>query len=158
LISEDGAENPKEAEHMINTAFYIVRPTATLLQKLGTCSFETALTLGYPVMWSRAEADRTAWTRNDYKEQIKLLFLAELASDYDGTTYLDLQQVLDELLGTPPWTVDTFDRWWQLERIEYDGDIAVIQNTLKTEFLLKLKSSSQVVTHWIELLINAKKL
>lgn len=76
--------------------------------------------MNQPLMWSKKEGGRTAWTEEDYIAQVKLLFLLNLWSEYVVHVGEDpiLKLFLEEIIGRPPFNQELFDRWWTVERYE----------------------------------------
>jgi hypothetical protein len=102
-------------------ALYIIRPAEALKERLRQAGPDIGDVLGRPLLWTKKEGGRTAWTDDDYVAQVKLLFLLNLWSDYVVGAGEDqsLKTFLQEAMGEPPFGEEVFDRWWTVER--FDG-------------------------------------
>ncbi|ADO69559.1 uncharacterized protein STAUR_1755 [Stigmatella aurantiaca DW4/3-1] len=106
-------------------AFYVLRPTQALLAWLKARALPGGMNLERPHLWSQLEAPRDHDYEGQGEDAETFLKLAVLASFLDRlerasqapTVENDAvtRRVLTELLGPPPLTVATFDRWWHLE-------------------------------------------
>jgi hypothetical protein len=107
-------------------AFYVLRPSKTLLEWLAERDVPTWLELDRPRIWSQDEIPPDhdyVGQGEDAQTLVKLAVLASFqrhaerasleAPDASGAV---TERVLRELLGPPPLTVERFDRWWFLER------------------------------------------
>lgn len=108
-------------------AFYVLRPTPVLLAWLKEKGVDARLRLERPSLWSQREVGDHDYEGQGEDEEtfLKLAVLARFmhrldrASQASGAdTDLETARVLTELLGPPPLTVETFDRWWTLEEAE----------------------------------------
>jgi hypothetical protein len=141
--------------------YYIIRPTERLRERLERCDPDVAVLLGEPVLWSKWEGGRTVWTPQDYEAQVKLLFLAHLRSEYlvgDGNKS-ELRDLLEELLGKPPFDLRVFDRWWTLERFEgINESFEDVEKLLGVEGLkLLAKPQSTLVAAWLTDMTKEKR-
>ncbi|WP_223642989.1 hypothetical protein [Corallococcus sp. EGB] len=107
--------------------FYVVHPTPTLLSWLKEKGVPAWLRLDRPHLWSQREVGDHDYEGQGEDEQtfLKLAVLASFMNRADDArpaaeedTELETARVLTGLLGAPPLTVETFDRWWTLERAE----------------------------------------
>ncbi len=110
---------------MFQTAYYVIRPAERLAQLLDASGHDWAGLLDETTIWSRGEGCSIALpidTWVDLREaQVKLLFMLNLASDYlpdTGSPTNEFQSFLVGLLEYPSVRMETFDKWWSLERIE----------------------------------------
>ena len=100
---------------------FVIMPSEHLVQRLaGASDSNIPLLLGKPELWSKRQHGRTTWTIEDYQIAIKLLFLITLQQEYleEENDSTELKQIVEELLGSRPYTEETFDRWWQIEHID----------------------------------------
>ncbi|MGH9844021.1 MAG: hypothetical protein ACREEM_35250, partial [Blastocatellia bacterium] len=95
-------------------SFYFIRPTQALKDRLKKTDPDLEEFMSQPLMWSKKEGGRTAWTEEDYIAQVKLLFLLDLWSEYVVHVGEDpsLKLLLEEIIGRPPFNEELFDRWW----------------------------------------------
>lgn len=70
--------------------------------------------IGAPNAWTNQEPDRVK-VDEEWMNGIKLAYLKYLLSEYD-----DLQEYLDP---NSSCSVETFDRFWTVERVEWEGDL-----------------------------------
>lgn len=117
-------------------ALYIIKPAATLRERLQQVPQDLAEFLGRPLLWTKKEGGVTAWTAEDFVAQVKLLFLLELWSDYVLGADDDprLKDLLEEILGAPPFDEQVFDHWWNVERFDgADQSFEAIEESLVLE-------------------------
>ncbi len=103
------------------TAFYIIRPRERLLQKL---SEETSsiLELSEPVLWTNEQGGRSVWSKNDYVQALKYLFVANVKN-------LLPKHLIQNVFGDLPITVMSFDAWWRMEC--FDGFDETFENAIE---------------------------
>jgi hypothetical protein len=94
-------------------AYYLIRPSKLLCKKLTQFDSHIAELLSKPILWSKKEGGRTVWNESDFITQVKLAFLVNLLSTYRGG---EIEILIDNLLGKPPFSSDVFDKWWEVER------------------------------------------
>ena len=97
---------------MIYMAYYVIYPTHHLGERVEHETENLRLFVQTPRLWIKEQGGRTAWGAEDYEEHAKLLFLADLLTSAEEDA--PRQCLLDELLGTPPYTTAPFDRWWHV--------------------------------------------
>jgi hypothetical protein len=103
---------------MLDTGYFLVRPNDALRKRLESVDAETVSLLDETRLWAK-RLDRAvgeAFLANHMAE-IKLMHLADLLDDLNDM--MSDTSFFEELLGPPPYTTATFDRWW---RIEHLGD------------------------------------
>ena len=107
-------------------AYYLIRPNSSLKQRLDATAADWTCLLSEPAIWSRRESSEIRLPVSTWvvlrEVQVKLLFMLEIFSEYfDGaeSPSTDLQVFLRDLLDLPEIRVETFDKWWSLER--FDG-------------------------------------
>ena len=82
------------------------------------------LLIDEPVIYENPEfIGRSAWNSADHEEFVKLLFLADLQSEYRENFFQ----------GHAPLTVAFFDRWWMLLSCDAVEHVATIAKRLSPE-------------------------
>ncbi|QSQ28501.1 hypothetical protein JY651_42675 [Pyxidicoccus parkwayensis] len=110
--------------------FYVLRPTQALRQWLEERNVPRWMWLDRPHVWSQMGVGDHDYVGQEENAQtfLKLAVLASFQGDLERATHSPIhvmadheevrRQVLGELLGPPPLTVEVFDRWWFLEPAE----------------------------------------
>ncbi|MEX1363036.1 MAG: hypothetical protein AB1Z98_07915 [Nannocystaceae bacterium] len=106
---------------------YLVRPTDALRARSRELPDDDGVLLTENEIFLRADGSYKGTTPDGWTDEFKLIYLVVLHDTY----LLDLpdedaaafHHMVRELLGPPPWTTETFDRWWLVERHVVD-DIA----------------------------------
>jgi hypothetical protein len=142
---------------MLEIVYYLIKPKQTLLELI-TPDLTFRVFLSNPVIWICEEAGAESLFPDEYSMGRKLFFLAELRS---GLLRLDsrekFEKLLDDLMGTPPFGISVFDKWWELERIELADDFSDVFFRINLEQLELLeKTGNPRVDHWIERLKELK--
>lgn len=115
---------------MLMTCYYLIRPSPQLLRRLQQEGEDAVALLGEASLWEKVETGNPSIPFSDWLllrvAQVKLLFMLNLKADYldDGHSEGDRSRFayfLGELLGLPTLRVETFDRWWSVERIDSLG-------------------------------------
>jgi hypothetical protein len=96
---------------------YVIRPKDELLR----VAQKYPAVNQTPYVWQFDEWGYSRWREQDYLDARKLLFLAtnyQHLLRYIATKLIHPEvDYLKEILGTPPFSVAMFDRWWTIERI-----------------------------------------
>lgn len=133
---------------------YVIRGTEELNRKIAEFDPEVLELISGPIVWTKKEGGRTAWTHNDYIIQVKLLFLANLLSEVKGSR---LEPFILEIVGNKSLTVEIFDKWWRVERFTADDTFESIEEELKVEYLkLIAKTNDPMIDSWLEWLADKK--
>lgn len=111
------------------TTTYVVRPTEALHARVAELGDDAFLLVDTGSL-SRTitEGSFKGWFEEDWIRRFKLLFLAEMHSEYlhgidDDDAWVSrhaFHDTLEALLGEPPYRVAVFDRWWTCERLRLD--------------------------------------
>jgi hypothetical protein len=91
--------------------------------------------------------------------KIKLMFLAYLNYDYliETDPNNELANAVRSVLGEPPHSIETFDKWWELITFEEYESVERIQDELTVDALKRLqKSGISPVDDLIDRLIAKK--
>lgn len=136
---------------------FIIAPKHTLNEYLEDYIRQTgedeAIVLKEKVIWRK---DFSATTLDNHTAQVKLLFLAEIHTQAldvpdDQHSYRDL---LLELLGSVPYTVETFDRWWTLEAIlENFYHFEDFEEDAERTSLTHLADDRPEISQWLKVLL-----
>jgi hypothetical protein len=138
---------------MTYESYYFIRPSQALKDRLRQGDPDVAELMSEPHLWTKKEGGITVWTDEDYTAQVKLLFLLDLWSEYVIHVGEDesLKLFLEEIMGLPPFSTATFDRWWTVERFEgIDECFEEISSRLSREYPhLLAKSDLPRVESWL---------
>jgi hypothetical protein len=136
-------------------AYYLIRPSKLLCEKLKQLDSDIAELLSEPILWSKKEGGRTVWNESDFITQVKLAFLVNLLSTYRGG---EIEILIDNLLGKPPFRSDVFDKWWEVERFSgVDDSFEDIEMQMSREDLQALETSSPLVETWLSSLEKSRQ-
>jgi hypothetical protein len=102
------------------TAVYLIEALPSLAAFLAARVSDMVLLelLLRPVVLTNHEGGKSDWTAVDHTEYVKLVFLASL-HDYDTLVSDD---GFATAFGTDVLSVELFDRWWSIRRLEIDND------------------------------------
>jgi hypothetical protein len=142
---------------MIATVFYLIKPNSELIEQLKLAPSDAKIILESSQLWSKAEPDGK-WMPTDFMAQVKLLFIFNLKQSYlDSAEKSDFQEFLGNLLGSPPFSIDLFDKWWEIQRLQIDEDFEEVQNSLDpTSLKLVSPTGVPLVDAWLSSLIEQK--
>ena len=97
-------------ELLYELSFYLIRPNTELLAMLAQYP-DDLLSLSYPRLWANSDESITSLHDDDHLALVKLIFLAKLSTNVDYNTDPNAKALGSNLLGMPPYRVETFDRW-----------------------------------------------
>ncbi|MBC7870090.1 MAG: hypothetical protein H7Y09_04570 [Chitinophagaceae bacterium] len=87
--------------------------------------------------------------------RLKLLFLAFMSSLFPDDS--EDSAFFTELLGTAPWTLATFDRWWTVERVDVEENLHEVVEEIEIDDLERIgQTGISGVDSWIASLIKQK--
>src|SRR5687768_10738747 len=132
------------------TLYYLIKPNETLLKTHGDLSWFKAR------IWEHPTYDMKGAGDPEYTLYMKLLFLAsryEIQMTFEKA-YPEEQretiQSIQAILGSPPYTANTFDAWWTIEYIQSSQDSFDVIKDLSVEALSALDAAeNRVVASWI---------
>lgn len=128
-------------------AYYLIRPTESLLGRLSANPSGMAEILGEVRLWSCGEGGRTVWGAEDYEARIKLLFVANLVSEYADDAEFR------QLFGDLTVSVEAFDARWKLERYLLDDTCQSVESRLNSAVVDSIvKSGLPLVDQWVSYL------
>ena len=135
---------------------YTIRPKDSL-KVLVAQHRGTTLFFMDPITWSRSEGD-SRWSTNEMLLQIKLLFLVYVMTTLNDYPSTEGQKFLSQILDVPPFNVNLFDKWWEIERSEVLEDFATVISTVSIQQLKHFdKTGNQHVDSWFSRLIEARE-
>jgi hypothetical protein len=104
------------------TAMYLIEPLLSLAAFLTARVSDAVLRemLLQPVVLANTEGGKTDWTADDETEYVKLVFLASL---HEYNTLVS-DEGFAAAFGTDVLSVELFDRWWSIRRLDIDNDTA----------------------------------
>lgn len=130
---------------------FFVRPSERLQSRIAQFPSQLGHALGQCVLWSKVEGQRTTWTDEDGKCQIKLTFLASLKNDYCQDPAFEI------LFGSFPLNVLTFDEFWTIEQVVSEEALESAEQELEGWVIDQLqKTGRPLVDAWISQLQIAK--
>lgn len=136
-----------------NYEYCIFTPKPELVEFVGERSSRVILCT--PIIWSTAKPGTGyAWTPEETANSHKLLFLAHLITIVQKAIP-PTQQLVQELLGDPPYSAETFDRWWLLTTTFRGQSWEAVLNTISTDSINKLlPASSDAIDHFLRTLMT----
>lgn len=133
------------------TLYYLIKPNDRLLKAHGNLSWFEAR------IWEHQTYDIRNAGIPEYTLYMKLLFLAsryEMQKTFERAYPQEKRETIQSIqtiLGSPPYTANTFDAWWTIEYIQSSQDSLEMIEDLSVEALNVLDSSqNKVVANWIE--------
>jgi hypothetical protein len=103
-----------------------------------------------PLLWTKQEGGHTAWSAEEYTAQVKLLFLLWLKSNFADLGTTDVVEIVQTLLGEPPYNLSTFDRWWLVERFAGEESFEAVQDSLSEQYFATIGDTKlSRVDRWI---------
>lgn len=143
--------------------YYLVKPNESLVDKLRHDAVVDPFTamniLGESQLWIRTVYDRER--RHILLSQLKLIFLAEFHSVYvEKAEYPDLRDLAKDVLGHPPYTLATFDTWWNVEVFLFQPEeySANEEGISLTTLSLLSNMNDPYLDKWLQGLILAKNI
>ena len=128
-------------------AYYLIRPKERLARRLSASPSDMADILLETRLWSCGEGGRTVWGTEEYEAKVKLLFVANLVSEYSHDA--DFHQLFDDLTVS----VEVFDTWWSLERYTVDETCETIESQLSPAVVNSIvEPSVPLVDKWVSYL------
>ena len=128
---------------MLQTAYYLIRPSSPLRDHLTAKSSDYTEILLRPFLLSNGEADRSAWGEEEHAARIKLIFLAYLWQNYSRDP--EFQQLL------PGFSIglETFDHWWTLERHLLEGSAEALEKGIDSQTVERMRLTGlPLVDRW----------
>jgi hypothetical protein len=127
---------------------YVIRPKSVIQGRLDQLDFEQ-YRLAIPSkagLWNRTEPGFTPFLPKDFAMTAKLVFLADI---YEATPQ---KEGLSEFFGEEyRISVEFFDRFWTLERYNYEDDLGEMLVDLEYETVALMEpTDSPKVNSWIE--------
>jgi hypothetical protein len=134
---------------LLINGYYVIDQTATLKEKLTLLDPDLAELLSETVFWDYHRVGDIHGNIGDDIAEVKLLFLANLMSDYLSK---DLYQ---ELLGTSCISLEVFDKWWTVKRYLIDESFADVEQRLDSSVVsFFVKTGIGRVDLWIDKMQN----
>jgi hypothetical protein len=124
--------------------YYLIKPSACLMDALSGSSSKLAPILLESELWSQEEGGITVWRAEDCLARVKLLYLAYLEMEYGCSSEFK------EIFGESIISLAEFDKWWTIERYGLEDNIEWVQNELNTEMVRRIiPTGMPVVDEWI---------
>jgi hypothetical protein len=124
--------------------YYLIKPNKDLQKLLEQNPHISGLSSS---LYKEEDVGRSALSFNETIETKKLVFLAELYSytlillkqenlvGFSKARQLDTYSFIKNILGEAPYSRETFDRWWTIERISHISDYYDQLKGLSTEVM-----------------------
>ncbi len=96
---------------MLQQAQYVIWAGDALRKRSSGFSEEHRMLLTLPRIWKKDEGGRSVWTAKDHAALVKLTVPERIRSHRSEFPEIG------ELPGNPPIDLQSFDRWWSLERV-----------------------------------------
>jgi hypothetical protein len=136
---------------MLREQYYVIRPKATLREKLKLAYPDELELFDNSVLWIQKQADRSPLSPADWQVRLKVVFLVSLMSEYGAS----MPQLFEDLYGSPPYRADIFETWWELEPVIFEGTVDGISQSVPIELWnLVDETGSESVDDWIQQLID----
>lgn len=124
-------------------AFYVIRPTSALLDRLIKDEIKIQDLLSMPRILAKQQGGRSVWHLADHLESIKVVFLANLVAELANPA------VVRELFGVLPIPVGVFDRWWTIEVVVEFDRVEEVTARLGRERIGVIAAIRPVVADWL---------
>jgi hypothetical protein len=125
------------------TTRFVIRPTECLKAAVKQMSPDLGELLVETSLWTKREGQRTMWRDEDRIAQIKLLFVASVKS---YSSFVEFEQLVGEL--TP--SVDAFDRFWTIEKIDDEMTVKEAEEDLSPSLASQCKRTGRpLVDEWL---------
>lgn len=101
--------------------YYLIRPKANLIERVMEYNRVNNIDVNKifldTELWSKQMTTRVL---DDDRNQVKVLFISDLYAEYLKNDFLQrnnlgLYRFFVEILGLPPYNLDTFNKWWEIE-------------------------------------------
>ena len=126
-------------------AYYLIRPLPSSSSRFLEFGESVAGRLTAPQLWRNGEGGRTGWWVEEHALAVKLLFLASLHHRFGPT------DAFQPFLVALPINVESFDRFWTLERHEIDHERTDVERLLEAELVEQMEpTGNALVDGWLE--------
>lgn len=137
---------------MLFNAHYILSPKKELIALLETHELTLSAHFGRSSIWTREEGGYGSPTEDQSMAAIRLLFIAHFRSVLLRLNISNKQQFLDEIMGSPPFSTDVFDKWWTIERLHKAEDFRdVVDRIAPEQFDLLAETGIPKIDYQIEI-------
>jgi len=130
--------------------FYVISPKPRLCSTTNSGQNDVLDLIKERQLWSKTVSDRTPYSRKDYEDEVKLLFLAnlllEVASEHD----------FKKQLGAFEISVPFFGQWWSLETYLIDEFVEEVETRISNSKLTEAVAEQSPVFSAIRDHIAAK--
>jgi hypothetical protein len=125
---------------------YVIKPQPSLLEFLE--SYKSASALSGSEVWVLGTGGYGAPLPNEHALGVKLF--ARIRSAVISQNMKNYEELLDKLMGQPPFHEAIFDRWWTLEKFGAPNDFEVVPSWISPDELSLVQASgSDKVNGWI---------
>lgn len=146
-----------EIDSMIEPAYYIIKGTDKLNALLASKDPSLKTLLADTGVWAQDEGGwSNLWQPEDRIIEVKIFFLIDLLERFENSHHSEMRSVIDQIFANPPFGVETFDQWWEIEKARIIGTSGLIVKYAEKRTLLRLGSTNSPVDDFINDLINHK--
>lgn len=125
--------------------YYVMRPKPELLERGKSWADEIRGALSFPILFRKWEGDYRVWSPDDHAIEVKLLALLEMWN------LLPSPEMLEQVLPGAKMDVQTFDRWWMLERIGNMRNVHDIEEEIPEALVGTVQPTGNArVDQWLE--------
>jgi hypothetical protein len=133
---------------MYHQVCYVIKPQSSLLEFLK--AYKSASAFGSPEVWVLGTGGYGAPLPPEHALGVKFFWLAQFRSRLISQNVENHEEILERMMGQPPFHKAVFDRWWTLERYgeprEFD---LVLSGILPDELSLVQDSGSPKIDGWL---------
>ena len=127
-------------------AIYVIEPKPELVMLLrDKTNADFAGFMSDRTCFHSDEGGRTAWDATDYELRMKLVFLCTLLDH----SPLSEPESFRTVFGNTPLSEALFDRWWTIERLEFDDDRSTLEKEHSNTIARLAPTSNELVNGWI---------
>jgi hypothetical protein len=134
-----------------HTDFFLIEPNDAARSKFPVALGENSVLLLEPALTSRSSPDRSPWRRPELELAVKLIFVAQMR-EYE---FLSSDTSAQLILGSVGVSVDVFDRWWTIRRLEFEARSEELEDFLVAIADQVEATGNAVVDDWVKSLVAA---
>lgn len=133
---------------MYHKISYVIKPQQSLLEFAK--SYKNGILLTSPEIWVVGTGGYGAPRPEEHAVGIKLFYLARFRSILIEQNLEGHIEILEQMMGQPPFHEAVFDRWWTLERYGEPNEFGLVLSwILPDQLALMQASESAKINGWI---------
>jgi hypothetical protein len=144
---------------VLYTSYYVIKPNKRLLERLSKEPPDLQELLLLPALWTKEVGGKTVWGEREHMIQVALMFLLNLRQDYivGNDPHPEVQLLIEELLGSPPYTMEVFDCWWEIEHLDEGEQYEDVEEQMGLEDIQLLAGGGLArIDGWLSFLRDKK--